>query len=55
MLVAFVAVFGFFFVNDSEYSQAFLRKPEGLTAVGLAVGLMALGIWWIQRVLRVDY
>lgn len=55
ILVAFVILFGFFFVNDNEYSQAFFQKPEGAAATALAFGLMALGLWWIQRILRVDY
>jgi tight adherence protein B len=55
MLVAFVVVFGYFFLNENEYSRAFLQTPEGTAALAAAIGLMALGIGWIQRILRVDY
>lgn len=55
MLVAFVAVCGVFFLNDNDYSRKFLQQPEGAAAVGVALGLMVVGTWWIQRILRVDY
>ena len=42
------------YLVSADYIVPFLINPMGKMMIGLAVGLQAMGIWWMQKVIDID-
>lgn len=47
-------LFAFLFFSNREYLQPMLDSTKGLMALGGALGLLLLGIFWLAKIVKVD-